>query len=517
MLPYRMEPTAERFHRDRTSTVKGLFGPVGTGKTVATCVAEPVYVALEQTPWRHKVTVPIGRSRRVLDGNIHHIRVAIMRKHYERLQRSVIKTMKQWFDPDEFEVRQGTSLTGALCMELEPLKDDPEVKRYIFIEYDFIPMDREDVYDKLASYEPTLLVLSELSEMERKVLIASVKRLGRFPNFFQSDPSKGPGPNRSQVIFDTNPPSEESWMYEQFEAECPVSYRIYKQPGAFIRSENKLGEVTYAPNPKADNVRNIKKGYQYWKDIIDAGDEDEIKRNVLGEYGRRLSGEPVFPVFIKKQDQLIADRELIPMPNQPVLIGMDLETRAAAVVGQRLPTGRLAVMGIAWPGEHGLQMPFTDFLSDWLVPLLNSRFPWRQWHAKLDPSGDKMQSLTDDDFKSACNKHGIAAEYLPAAANRIQYRIAHTNNQLANQGVILCPVHAKLLKKALAGKYRYNYVQGTSRRKASPEKDAWADLADSFQYFGMHNAQVVDETAFKKGTKVPFVPGRSAIGGVHRR
>ena len=35
--PYKPEPTAARFHRD-SSDVRGVMGPVGTGKTVICCM-----------------------------------------------------------------------------------------------------------------------------------------------------------------------------------------------------------------------------------------------------------------------------------------------------------------------------------------------------------------------------------------------------------------------------------------------------------------------------------------------
>ena len=46
---YTAEPTGVRFHADRTSFVRGIMGPIGSGKSVM-CVQEIVNLAANQRP-----------------------------------------------------------------------------------------------------------------------------------------------------------------------------------------------------------------------------------------------------------------------------------------------------------------------------------------------------------------------------------------------------------------------------------------------------------------------------------
>lgn len=343
--------------------------------------------------------------------------------------------------------------------------------------------------------------------MEKEVVLACIKRRNRFPPYNKADPSKGPGPNRSQVVFDLNPPSEEHWLATTFDGDKPPpkSWTLYKQPGAFIHD---TVTDTYQENPAAENVQNILAGYQYWQDIIDVGDVDEIRRDVLGLYGRRLSGEPVYHGF--DRDRHVSPYPLAPIPGRPVLIGMDLETWPAATIFQLDTQSRMQVMGYAWPGEFEEQVMFDEFLDEFLMPILRERFPWGNYRAMLDPSGDKMNALSADDFATKCKKRGIVAEYAPRESNRINYRTTLINSRLSANTIILCPEHAKPVISAMAGKYRYEYTKGTGKRKINPEKDRWSDLADSGQYASMLCAPKLAN--FKvKPEPVPYRPRRKVV------
>ena len=77
-INYVAEFTASKFHRS-TAFVRGLFGPIGTGKSVACCM-EIIRRAREQEPYE----------------GVRKTRWAAIRNSYPELKSTTIKTWEEW-------------------------------------------------------------------------------------------------------------------------------------------------------------------------------------------------------------------------------------------------------------------------------------------------------------------------------------------------------------------------------------------------------------------------------------
>lgn len=80
----------------------------------------------------------------------------------------------------------------------------------------------------------------------------------------------------------------------------------------------------------------------YYRRIMAGKDPEWIKVYVNGEYGRLIEGKPVFHNF--RDSVHVTAAPLQPVPNLPLLIGVDFGLTPAAVIGQRLADGRWLVL-----------------------------------------------------------------------------------------------------------------------------------------------------------------------------
>ena len=88
-------PVAAAFHQ-ANNFVRGLLGPVGSGKSSA-CCSEIVMRSLAQRPW--------------LDG-VRRSRWAVIRNTYPELKSTTIKTWQTWFPQNVAPIRWDTPITS---------------------------------------------------------------------------------------------------------------------------------------------------------------------------------------------------------------------------------------------------------------------------------------------------------------------------------------------------------------------------------------------------------------------
>ena len=178
---YLASPTCWKFH-ESPAFIRGLMGPIGSGKSVACCV-ELMKLATEQEPSN--------------DG-IRHSRWAVIRNTYRELLDTTTKTWFDWF-PKEL----GT--WRAADMEFHMEVGD------LHVEFLFRALDRPDDIRKLLSLELTGAWINEAREVPRAVLDMLQGRVGRYPSM-----RDGKGPTRNCIIMDTNPPDTDHWLYRLF-------------------------------------------------------------------------------------------------------------------------------------------------------------------------------------------------------------------------------------------------------------------------------------------------------------
>jgi hypothetical protein len=473
-LKYKAEPTASKFHRSN-AFVRGLRGPIGTGKSVA-CVTEIVRRAIEQAPFEG-----VRRSR-----------WAAIRNTYPELCSTTIKTWQDWVDESSAPFSWDSPITSTFTLTL------PDKTR-VECEVMFIALDRPADVKKLKSLDLTGAWINEASELPKAVFDMATGRVGRYPSKAQG------GSSWSGVILDTNSPDDDHWYYVLAEtpsaeelqtrqdierqlremgmlAEGQPLYEWFAQPGALIKVGSR-----YEPNPLAENVANHELGYGYWLRQIPGKTDQWIKVFVLGQYGSVHDGKPVYSEF---NDELHV-KEIEPIPGVQLLIGMDFGLTPAAVIAQVDARGRLLVLDEVCGNSMGVR----TFLEDILLPQLKQIYP--AWFAKRDtmiqcvgdPAGEQRSQADEKTCFQEVKAAGLKIEAAETNAFRARRdAVAWFMTRLADgKPAFMMDPCCTMLRKGANGAYKYRRIQvvGEERYTDEPVKNACSHPHDGLQYVAL--------------------------------
>jgi hypothetical protein len=501
-INYKAEPTASKFHRS-DAFVRGLRGPIGTGKSV-TCCMEMIRRAREQEPFE----------------GVRRTRWAAIRNTYPELKSTTIKTWEDWSDAPVVFDSPITSLFKRT------LGDGTRIEMEVL----FMSLDRPDDVKKLKSLDLTGVWLNEASELAKAVLDMATGRVGRYPSKVMG------GPTWSGVIADTNSPDDDHWYYKLAEAPSAeelaqrddlvrqlvelgqmrpgqLLYEWFAQPGALI----KVGD-RYEPNPLAENVKNHTLGYGYWLRQIAGKNEEWIKVFVLGQYGSVHDGKPVFPEY----NDTLHIKTLNPIAGVPLDIGMDFGLTPAAVIGQRDSRGRLLIIDELCGEDMGIR----QFLEDVLIPqLMDVYADW--WALKDGPKRDglgRMISCVGDpagkqkaqtDEKTCFQEVKAAGLHIePAETNAFIPRRSAVawflSKLIGGQPAFLMDPVCSVLRKGFNGGYKYRRIQvtGEERYTDEPVKNGYSHPHDALQYLALKygGAQAIKGPRRSAGRLAPFRP-----------
>ncbi len=425
-IRYRASPALWTFHQD-DSFVRGVMGPVGSGKSTA-CCWELFRRLQEQEPG------PDGIRRS---------RWAVVRNTYRELSDTTVKTWLDWFDD------VGDFINQDMAHRIKFADVEAELL--------FRALDRPADVKKLLSLELTGAWVNEAREVPRAVVDMLQGRVGRYPS------KREGGPTWLGVIMDTNPPDSDHWWYRLFEEVAPDGWRLFRQPSG--------------RGADAENLENLPDGYY---DRLQAGKDDEwIAVYVDGEYGFISEGRPVYPEF---RDHLHVAKESIEvLDGTPVVIGIDFGLTPAAVFGQRDVRGR-------WRWIHELvtedmgAVRFGELLQNEMA----SRFPACEFQVWGDPAGDQRAQTDETTPFQILRARGIKAR--PAPSNDFTLRresVATPLSRLVDgePGLLISP-SCTTLRKAMGGGYCYKRVQvtGDERFHDKPDKNQYSHVADAAQY-----------------------------------
>lgn len=116
------------------------------------------------------------------------------------------------------------------------------------------------------------------------------------------------------MIGDTNKGDSDAWLYRLTVEDIPEGWSVFDQPGGVLDQDG-----IWVPNPHAENVENLPRGY-YDKDLAGKAD-DWIRVNLANEWGFVGDGRPVFPGY---SDRVHASESEVPAnPHASLLIGID--------------------------------------------------------------------------------------------------------------------------------------------------------------------------------------------------
>ena len=445
-------PVAVEFHADN-SFVRGLMGPVGSGKSSSCCV-EILTRALEQKPG------PDGRRSS---------RWAILRSTYPELKSTTIKTWTDWFGPI-CTMKWDSPITSTIS--IGDIGDGTGLE----VEVLFLAMDRPEDAGKMRSLELTGAWMNEAGLMEKAVLDMLTQRVGRYPAL------RNGGPSWTGVILDTNPPDDDSWWYKLFEEDRPKSYKLFKQPGGLYFDSDDESEtfLQYLPNPKAENVYNLPSGYEYYLRQVAGKTEDWIRVFLCGTYGTTMDGKPVYPEW--KEDFHLAKAPLEPIRGLPIVLSFDFGLTPACTFLQMSPRGQLLVLNELVSEDMGIR----QFYSEVVMPEIQANYSGYRIEACGDPAGTIRSQTNEKTCMQELLEMGLVCE--PATTNEFIARresVAFFLQRAAGgePGFLLDP-RCKNLRKGFNGGYRYERIRasGLAKYKDRPVKDKHSHVADALQY-----------------------------------
>jgi hypothetical protein len=352
----------------------------------------------------------------------------------------------------------------------------------------FNSVDRPEDTGKLRSLEVTGAWLNEASEMAVDIFHMATQRVGRYPS------KKQGGPTWSGVIWDSNPPNTDHWIYRLHEKEKPEGFEIFHQPPGLLEKGN--GE--YEVNSGAENVQNLPMGGEYYLRQVSGKRKEWVDVFLRGQYGVIADGKPVYPEYADE----VHCRKTPPIKSLPIILGLDYGRTPAAVFCQITPRGQLRVIDELWGEDMGIG----SFAEDVIKPHIAQNY--REF--SIIPIGDPAGMAKESDERSAFDvlaAHGIVAA--PAHTNKLTGRLEAVKKYLSRmtdgQPALVLDPKCDRLRNGFIGLYYYKRVQVSGERvKETPEKNEYSHPHDALQYAALYaDLSSVNDESFKKPIRYP--------------
>lgn len=481
-INYTATETASLFHND-DSPVRLLFGAVGCGKSVA-CVMEPLARALRQAPGN--------------DG-IRRSRWAVIRNTYPELKTTTINTWRSWYP----EAECGKIKFDSPITQLIKFND-------VELEMIFLALDSEEDVKKLKSLELTGAYINELQYINKQIFNVCRERVNRFPS-----KKDGAEITWSGIIADTNPPDNDHWIYKLFEENPPAGYKIFKYPSPLIRVSEVPKGVDHAISRTGgiyinNNVdfRAVQNDPNYWLKLVPGSTDEEVKVNLMGQYGIVVSGKPVHPTY---NDQLHYSGKILQAnPKIPLGLGFDFGLTPACAIVQLDPIGKLRILDELWSEDMNLR----DFVNGVVLPHLNRHYPW--WHenyeSRHDPAGGQSSQTDGKSCQQILKEAGINS--LPAAENndptpRRDGLGFFLGRMAGGEPAIEVSAKAPMIRKGLMGSFQYARMKvgGEERYHDKPLKNIYSHICEGLEYIAMFYAK-----GYRKPTPSTIKPYKIHVG-----
>jgi len=441
---YYAPPTISRF-LESDAFGRLLCGPVGSGKTTA-CLVEIARRMGEQAP--------------ASDGR-RYSRWAIIRQSLKDAKATVLKDARGWFG----------ALADWRVSESTMYVDYGD----IYSEWMYIPLENPEDIKRLLSTQLTGAYINEASEIDIGLLSHIAGRCGRFPN------EEFGAPTWRGIIADTNMPIVNTpWC--DFILNAPPLWQVFRQPSGLSFEAENLDHLDQTADtlmlPEGHPAR-IAQGRGYYNRLATLGTEDYIRRYVMAEFGRDVSGSAVYQESFRYEFHV---REtLSPVPARLLVVGQDFGRNPWSLITQLDHRGRLQCLEEVAGVDIGLE----QHVKQNLIPaLLTERYAGLPIVVVGDPSGEYKDSLFELNHFDLLTSLGLPAERAPT--NDIDPRIRGVEAMLLRQidggGAVLfdrakCPT----LVQAMNGGYRYTKDRYDQSRSI-PDKNNFSHVSDALQY-----------------------------------
>ncbi len=438
-VTYKASPTLSKFHKD-SSFVRGVMGPIGSGKSVAMCW-EIFLRALKHPPGSN---------------GVRDVKVAVIRNTYRELTDTTIETWHQWF-PKNLGVWKQIDLSHTIT---ELLPDGTTLR----LEVLFRALDKPSDIKKLLSLELTFAWINEAREIPKQVLDMLTGRVGRYPSpntFNASDYSEQL--YWSGIIMDTNPPDNDHWWYRLFEENKPDDYVLFKQPSGIASN--------------AENRKNLHP--KYYERMQSGKTKEWVDVYVHGHYGFITDGMPVFPEF--NYDIHVAQDFIEPVKNIELWVGLDFGRTPAAAFAQNV-NGQWRFIDEITTENMGA----SQFAKE-LGRKLRKEYRGYAINIYGDPAGEEMTQVDDSTPFLVLYEHGI--DCLPAPSQDPTIRREALATQLTSLTAFGRPKavfspKCSMLIRGVSGGYKYKRLQiaGEDRYQNKPDKNKFSHVCEAAEY-----------------------------------
>ena len=466
-ITYVPSPTAQRLH-DSMKRVRGIRGPIGSGKSVA-CCWDLRFRADRMPP----DSLGIRRSR-----------FLISRSTFAQLKKTTITTWLRWF-PDT-EIRWGSPTIGVLRQP--SMRGDGTT---VEMELIFQGIRFNESLEALKSLDLSGAWLNEASDIREDALDVVLGRCGRYP-----DTSMVPGAVNLGVTMDTNSPGEMNWWYRKAELEKPEDHDYFAQPPAVFRRE-KDGRIYYEANrgqepgvPAAENAANLADGYDYWLNLTKGAAPDYIKRFLMNEYTNEVQGAPVYHEY---NDAIhFVNEDVEPMWGIPLIVGTDYGRTPCSVIGQVRPDSQIVVFDELCTKDCSID----EYVDRWLKPWLFNKYKFGQGARIVsygDPAGANKEQGISMSVIQIMTAKGVPTLPCPVPNNDFMLRRDAVGDSLRRRvtegkpGLVICRPCVNL-RKGFLGDYHYRTMvnsDGSLRTADRPDKsrdDPASHVHDALQY-----------------------------------
>jgi hypothetical protein len=325
--------------------------------------------------------------------------------------------------------------------------------------------DANDVR-RLLSLEVSYGVLDEYRELHPDIFHALQGRIGRYPSKKDGGCVRDDGTPNYHIWGATNAPDGDSFWADYMD-DCPENAAIFRQPSA--------------RSPEADWIHNLVDGY--YENLAQGKTEDWCAVYIDNEFGRSLSGKPVFRCFDRETHVAKAAPAIL---SSQLLCGVDAGLNPTAVIGQVAYDSRLVIHDALTGNEGG--MGALRFIREKLKPLLTNKYGGKLPLIIIDPAAFQRAQTDERCVADMFKAEGF--NVIPARTNSIAARLSAVESfmtrTVGDKPALMISPEAQLLIVALAGKYRYKLnTKGEADDK--PEKShPYSDVADATQYLCLH-------------------------------
>jgi hypothetical protein len=487
-------PTLWRFFNSR-KRVRILLGPVGSGKTVVSCI-DPFAVAMSQAPGKN---------------NVRPFKLAVVRNSMPELWRTTIETWLGIYDESICGMLRRSTPIGHNII-IPDLGDGTSLD----FQAEFFGLDRPDQVKALLSYEATMMYFNEMREIPEAIVDAATDRIGRFPSMQKG----GVMPTFAGVIGDSNPPDKDHWLYKKFERP-PEGWEFFLQPAGvteveevrpgFYRAksgEPPCGEVpedlttktfagkVYAVNPAAENLPNLPidktfdalgrklgKG-NYYLSRVSGKTQSWIDGYYRNKFTFVVDGQPVIPEF--NLEQMALDH-LEVLPGVPIGGGYDVGSGTlspAGIVGQVHPSGIYLIHAEVTLESIGL----IDF-GEQMTKLLLRDFPNHELEEFFgDPAGGSRDGIHKKSYFDHLRGYGLPVKSAPTNDPETRLdaiKAPMLRNVRGRPGILINRQRCPKLVRGLSGAWHYRRMQvaGEDRFASTPEKSIYSHVCEAAGYW----------------------------------